>query len=236
MRLMFSEFVIKMNDAINFPSLPAMADSTADQAAIVVPVGVLLDLGPTSENPSLTDGGAQTPVGVSYSGAVQQGSPVVQAVLTPVVVGNVQEAFPELGSGSADIRAYFPRSPKGLRKFQPVLAGENPIPAVGVSTGHLLDSPVRCPSRPLSPKPATPRFDMESHSLVTLQAAAEFDPLKNREGGTAEAVACMVVIPGPKTAPDNYLDEVESSSSDESVLTVNSVQTKTTKLGGENRS
>jgi hypothetical protein len=225
-----------MNNTDQFPSLPTMADQSAGQATIVVPVGILLDLEPTSANPSLTDVGDTTPVGASYAGAVQRGSPAPPTVLSPVVVGNIQEAFPALGSGSADIRGYFPRSPKGQRKFQPVQAGENPIPAVGVSTGHLLDSPVRCPSRPLSPKPATPRFDLESHSLVTLRAAAEFDPLKNRAGGPAEAVACKVVIPGQQPVLDNYLDEAESSSSDESVQTVNSVYERRANLGGENRS
>jgi hypothetical protein len=222
-----------MNNASSFPSLPAMA--AADPVPAMVPEGVLVDQGAASStNPSLADVVPASPVGPSFSEVVQRVAPV-PPVLTPVGVGNVPEPFPQLGSAESDIRAFFPRSPKGQRKFQSVKAGENPIPTVGSPTGHLLDSPVRCPSRPLTPKPARATFELESHSLVTLQAAKEFDPLKNLVGTHTETVTCVVDIAGAHVGVDDFLEA--SSSSDESVQTVHSmVQAKPTNLGGENRS
>jgi hypothetical protein len=190
-----------MNDATSFPSLPAMA--AADLAPVVVPEGVLVDLGGTaSANPSLAD---VRPVGPSYARVLD--SPAIGQVLASVSAGNLDEEFPVLGEGEGTSKTPFPRSPKGLRKYQPVGAGENPLQSIGTPTGHLMDTPVRCPSRPLTPRPVREEFDLESHSVVTL---TEFDPILT-EG----------------------FESGESSESDESVATIISIRTVPTNLGGE---
>jgi hypothetical protein len=200
-----------------------MADQTADPATTrpVVAEGMLIDFSSpdNSANPSLADREEGGHAGPSYAAVLVSPARAVDIVNPVVPAGSRPEEFPLLGEGVAAPKPYFPRSPRCQRKFQSVGAGQNPLNPVGQPTGHLMDSPVSCPSRPLSPK----KFTHESRAIVTL--VAEFDPLNQPNDKPEEAVFVVVAN-----------DEVLEISSDESVQTVKSVQAKPTNLGGENRS
>jgi hypothetical protein len=218
MWLLFSEFVFeKMNNANSFPSLTAMADAPADPAAArpVVAEGMLIDFSspPGSPNPSLAEQEEVAEPAPSYSAVLTSPARAVEMV-NPVSAG--PDEFPVVGEGVATPKPYFPRSPRGQRKFQTVGAGQNPLTPVGSPTGLLMDSPVSCPSRPLSPR----KFTHESRAIVTL--VSEFDPLNQPQDKPEEAI--FVVLPA---------DDIYEISSDESVQTVKSVRVQSTNLGGE---
>jgi hypothetical protein len=206
-----------MNNQQQFPSLPAMADAPADPATArpAVAEGMLIDFSSptTSENPSLADQEEVVQAGPSYAAVLGSPARAVEMV-NPVLAG--PDEFPLVGEGVATPKPHFPRSPRGQRKFQTVGAGQNPLNPVGSPTGHLMDSPVSCPSRPLSPR----TFTHESRAIVTL--VSEFDPLNQPQDKPEEAV--FVVLPA---------EDVLEISSDESVQTVNSVRVRSTNLGGE---
>jgi hypothetical protein len=208
----------RMNNANQFPSLPAMAEPSADPATArpVVAEGLLIDFNSPEEstNPSLADEAEGSPVGPSYAAVLV--SPARAAAIINPVPDVVQEEFPLVGEGVAASKPHFPRSPRGQRKYQSVGAGQSPLNPVGEPTGHILDSPVVCPSRPISPK----KFTHESRAIVTM--VGEFDPLNQTVDLPEEAL--FVVLAD---------EEILELSSDESVQTVKSVRVRSTNLGGE---
>jgi hypothetical protein len=184
-----------MSSPSDFPALPDTPADPTGTLPVQVPEGNLISFASSgdeleSTNPPLVghpSGPGEvcnaSPTGYADAARAAAPNPVVPDNPAGTQVGVVED-FPPLGTSPAGPNVFFPRSPKGLRKSPPVGPGVSLSEPVGTATGHLLDSPVSCTWRTMSPTPPSRRssgprreFDREQRSVIVFNPA-EFDPLR----------------------------------------------------------